>query len=130
MTIFYPKMVCLLAILSIALVAGCSKRDIEARYPFPSSPASIVVERQGFGGGAGSLYQYVYIISGKKREEIVSSRTSHQIKIDINRSKVIVEICRGTAFNAEKTSVLPYGTKHPVEIEVNLVKSCDDKLTY
>lgn len=113
--------------LCIALVGcGMGKVETEARFTFPDSSASLVVEREGYGGGPGSYYKKVFVENVQTREQIISARTLHPIIVTIGDrgQSVNVLICKGTIFKATSSTSVPYGELMPVRINAKAVSEC------
>jgi hypothetical protein len=110
----------------ILVACGQGKIETEARIAIPGSSAVIVIEREGYGGGAGSYYKDVFVEKGSDKERIVSARTLHPVRIalDGNPKSIRIEICRGRIFSAADSTAMPYGSASPVPIKANIVLSC------
>lgn len=115
-------------IVMLFLLGACSSSEVETEgnYQIPGSSASIVVERQGFGGGAGSYYKKVFVETKKSKEMVASVRTLYPLKISFseNPSSAKVIVCRGRVFEAKQLSDLSSGFDKPILIKVIINNSC------
>jgi hypothetical protein len=123
-----PNLVAAFSMIAVINLSACGQleRNIDERIAFPRSQASLVIESDSYGGGAGSVYRDVFIVNGEKREKVVSGRSLYPLKVSFNDDgrTVTVGVCKGRIFSSKEASVLPYGNADPVYIRAEVTRSC------
>ncbi len=123
-----PKLVVVTLMAAPLILIGCGqgKRNIDERVNFPQSTAVLVAESDPYGGGAGSVYRDIFIVSDSQREKVVSSRSIRPLRIAIKDGgrTVTINVCKGRIFKSDTASILPYGANDPVRIQAEVTNSC------